>query len=277
MCIVPVYVMSCSTKPCKECGEANHFRAIACINCGESFRKRGRPQKTAEADGFSVGRNGGRPRYTTRESGSFVSDGRPRGTTQEAGFGVSDGRPHGTTQEAGYAVSDGRPRGTTQEDGFFVGDGRPRGTTREAGSNVSGGRPRNTRQCPEFDNTIQLPTDWCHSSELVNIDNDLLDMCARRISQQRTFDRKPLGLAVCYGCGHLLWSTVDGVHTFLVNKPSGMSEDDAPASAYLRAVPSCTAGLRGVHQLKSDGIHVPIVDPVLFHPASMLAVSLILA
>ena len=27
-----------------------------------------------------------------------------------------------------------------------------------------------------------------------------------------------------------------------MNKPSGMSEDEAPASAYLRAVPSCTAG-----------------------------------
>ena len=69
------------------------MRANACINCGGSFRKRGRPQKTAEADGFSVGRNGGRPRYTTRESGSFVSDGRLRGTTREAGSNVSGGRP----------------------------------------------------------------------------------------------------------------------------------------------------------------------------------------
>ena len=76
----------------------------------------------------------------------------------------------------------------------------------------------------------------------MNIDDDLLNACARRISQQRTFDRKPLDLTVCYGCGHLLWSTVDGGHTFLVDKPSGMSENEAPASAYLRAVPSCTAG-----------------------------------
>ena len=76
----------------------------------------------------------------------------------------------------------------------------------------------------------------------MNVTDVLLDMCGRRITQQRTFDKKPLGLAVCYGCGHLLWSTVDGGHTFLVDKPSGMSEDEAPASAYLRAVPSCTAG-----------------------------------
>ena len=47
---------------------------------------------------------------------------------------------------------------------------------------------------------------------------------------------------MCYGCGHLLWSSVDGAHTFLVDKPSGMTEDEAPASAYLQAVPDCTAG-----------------------------------
>ena len=98
---------------------------IACISCGESFRKRGRPQKTAKVYGFSVGCNGGRPCNTTRETGSFVSDGRPRGTNQEAGYAVSDGQPRGTTQEADFSVCDGRP-------------------TREAGSNVSGGQPRNT-------------------------------------------------------------------------------------------------------------------------------------
>ena len=91
----------------------------------------------------------------------------------------------------------------------------------------------------ESHNTVQFPTDWIHSNELVNINDWLLDMCAHQISQQYTFDRKPLGLTAC---GHLLWSTVDGVHTFLVDKPSGMSVDEAPASAYLRAVPSYTAG-----------------------------------
>ena len=40
----------------------------------------------------------------------------------------------------------------------------------------------------------------------------------------------------------MLWSCVDGAHTFLVSKPSGMSEEEAPASAYLRAVPNCVAG-----------------------------------
>ena len=48
-----------------------------------------------------------------------------------------------------------------------------------------------------FDDSIQLPADWDHSQEFVNFDDYLLDMCTCRISQQRTFDKKPLGLAVC--------------------------------------------------------------------------------
>ena len=47
------------------------------------------------------------------------------------------------------------------------------------------------------------------------------------------FDRKSLGVGVCYNCGHVLWSTVDDAHTFLVDKPSNMTREDAPASAYL--------------------------------------------
>ena len=199
-----VSLMANRTKECRRCGQANHFRRNACINCGVSL-KPGRPRRTTEVAGFSVGHNGGRPQSTTRE--------------------------------AGYCA--GRPRGTTRDDGFNVGSGRPRGTTRAAAYNVSSGRPHGN---VEFHTSIQLPSDWDHSDDLVNVTDVLLEMCGRRITQQRTFDKKPLGLAVCYGCGHLLWSTVDGGHTFLVDKPSGMSEDEAPASAYLRAVPSCTAG-----------------------------------
>ena len=44
---------------------------------------------------------------------------------------------------------------------------------------------------------------------------------------------KPLGVDVCYNCEHVLWTSVDGAHTY-------MTRDDAPAAAYLRAVPNCT-------------------------------------
>ena len=126
------------------------------------------------------------------------------------------------------------------------------------------GRPTGSRTNVCFDESIVLLMEWDHSKELVNISCSLLDVCSRRIAQQCTFEKKPLGLAVCYGCGHLLWSTVDGAHTFLVDKPSGMSEQQG---SYM---------LRGVRQLKSDGTPVPIVSPILFHPSSTLGVSLML-
>ena len=116
----------------------------------------------------------------------------------------------GTTQEAGYSVSHsgGRPSGTTQEAGYDVSHsgGRPRGTTKEAGYGVrhSRGRPRDI----QFHESIVLPEEWDHSEELVNISASLLDVCSRRVAQQRTYDKKPSGVAVCYGCGYMLCSRV---------------------------------------------------------------------
>ena len=104
------------------------------------------------------------------------------------------------------------------------------------------GRPRTIL----FHESIELPEDWDNSEVSLNVDDDLLGVCSRRIAQQCTYDKKPLGVAVCYGCRHMLWSCVDGAHTFLVSKPSGVSGDeaDAPAcaTAYLRAMPNCVAG-----------------------------------
>ena len=156
------------------------------------------------------------------------------------GLSLKQGRPHDTTQYAGYKVSGGRPLGTAQQAGYRESGGRPVGTTQIAGYSVSGGRPAGKK--PHFDSSIHLPTEWDHSPQFINVDGDLLSVCRRRIAQQRTYDKKPLGIAVCYKCGHMLWSCVDGAHTFLVNKPSGISEGEAPASAYLRAVPNCTTG-----------------------------------
>ena len=219
---------------------------LVCVQCGVSFKHPGRLSGSNQEAGYAVGHNGGRPRGTTQEAGFEVSEsgGRPEGTTREAGFQVSEsgGRPEGTTREAGCAVSKGRPEGTTREAGCAVSKGRPEGTTWEAGCAVSKGRPRGKQRGVPFHPDIDLPHMWEHSPPFVNVDEDLLKACSRRICQQRTYDKKPLGIAVCYRCGHMLWSCVDGAHTFLVSKPSGMSEDDAPASAYLRAVPNCSAG-----------------------------------
>ena len=85
--------------------------------------------------------------------------------------GQSGGRPHGSTQEAGYVV--GRSRG----------------------------RPCSRSHTINYSGSIELPTEWDPSDELVNID---VELCSRRIAQQHTYDKKPLGVAVCYRCGHVM-------------------------------------------------------------------------
>ena len=152
---------------------------------------------------------------------------------------LKPGRPKNTK---GYGVSrsGGRPRGTSASEGFHVSSGRPVGSTAVAGYGVgrSGGRPKGHKAYLAFLEDLHLPKDWDTSA--ANLTTDLLCICRSRVKQQRTFDRKPLGVGVCYMCGHVLWKKVDSVHTFLVDKPKNMTKDDAPASAYLRAVPNCT-------------------------------------
>ena len=154
-----------------------------------------------------------------------TSGGRPSGTKVSDGYtvGTSGGRPSGTKASDGYSVSGGRPINTKTSDGYVVG--------------TSGGR--RTKQIT-FDDSIELPTEWDISEETLNLSEDLLSACAHRACQQRTFDSKSLGVGICYGCGHILFTNVDNVHTFLIEKPSGSTEHDAPASAYLKAVPNCT-------------------------------------
>ena len=71
--------------------QSKHLYYRLYYSCEESLRKPGRPQQTAEADGFLVGHNSGRSPNITTEIGFFVSDGHPHDTNQEAGFPVSDG------------------------------------------------------------------------------------------------------------------------------------------------------------------------------------------
>ena len=181
--------------------------------------------------------------------------------------GRGGGRRQGTTQGGG------RPEGTTLEAGFQVSEsgGRPEGTTREAGCAVSKGRPHGKQRCVLFHPEIDLSQLWEHPPPFVSVDEYLLKACSRRICQQRTYDKKPLGIAVCYRCGHMLWSCVDGAHTFLVSKPCGMSEDDEPASAYVLCL-IVVLGLytrRGVNPPKSVGTVVLIASQAVSLPTNM--------
>ena len=168
------------------------------------------------------------------------SSGRPDGTTAERGFGVSSGRPEGTTAERGFGVSSGRPEGTTAERGFGVGgSGRPEGTSERAGFKV-GGQARPDCQKSELTEFSDLATNSGSASfDDVNVSAKTLRRCTRRVVQQRRFDKQPLASALCWQCAKVLWSKVDSVHSCLVDPPPGMSEHDAPATAYLKAVPNC--------------------------------------
>lgn len=84
-----------------------------------------------------------------------------------------------------------------------------------------------------------LPDDWDTSEQYTNLTEDMLQQCRASVARQQRFDKKPLASALCYQCGKVLWSSVDGAHTFLVHPPEGMREKDAPGSAIIRAVPDC--------------------------------------
>ena len=226
----------------------NYCNSKRCKACGSPLAA-GRSKKAHHDEHYNVGRSPGRPQGTIASRGYAVSEGRPSGTTASEGYGVSSGRPSGTTASEGYGVSSGRPSGTTASEGYGVSSGRPSGTTASEGYGVSSGRPAGTTRDKGYKVglgqssnhvTVDCSSSQTWDSTFPNVDSDLTNICKQRIQQQQKFDRKSLGIGVCYGCGHVLWSSVDGSHTFLVNKPAHMTAADAPASAYLRAVPNCT-------------------------------------
>ena len=64
----------------------------------------------------------------------------------------------------------------------------------------------------------------------------LASTCNHRVSQQKAFDSKPLGVGVCYSCGHILWTPAGGGYTYLVDK----LDMTPPAAAYLKSVANCS-------------------------------------
>ena len=225
-----------------------HIQYVQTVNKNYIFGKRN-AHFVPQISGSKVGCNGSRPKGTTLAAGSKVgcNGSRPKGTTLAAGskVGCNGSRPKGTTLAAGSKVGcdDSRPKGTTLAAGSKVGCNgrRPEGTTEKAGYSVGhNGGKKLDGQTATFDDLIDLPNDWDCSDDTINLDSDLLGVCSSRISQQRRFDSKLLGIGVCHGCGHVLWTNIDVAHTFLVDAPPNCSKCDAPAAAYLWAVPNCS-------------------------------------
>ena len=249
-------------KECPNCKQDNLVRSKKCKHCNADLKKkRGRPVGTTKSAGYRVGTNGGRPRkITANGSSSCVTSkqgkkrtkassdetkGKPSGSNEIKGVGVcrTRGRPMGSTEAKGCRVgkSGGRPIGSTEANGFDVSKagGRPIGTTKVKGFGVglSGGVYAGSQSNVLFKDNIELPDEWYTSSETVNVDDCLLRRCASRIVQQRVFDSQPLAIGLCYSCGRVLWNPSHAHYSGLVT-PSGMTPDDAPATAYLRASPN---------------------------------------
>ena len=254
-------------RACSSCNEKVHVRQKRCKHCGFKLLRNagrptgttatagfnvsgGRPIGTTAVAGFNVSMSGGRPTGTTAAVGFDVSGGRPTGTTAAAGFGVSGGRPTGTTAAAGFDVSGGRPTGTTTAEGFNCSSGRPVGTTVARGyaAGVGGWRPSGAAVQGEVKNEKcvkgQAMADvneederWCTDEKMVNVSAAKLKKLENLITKEHKFDSTPLGKAVCWKCGRVLCANVGTSRTYLVLPPKGLTESEAPASAYLRALP----------------------------------------
>ena len=180
-------------------------------------------------------------------------------------FCKKPGRRMGSTRTAGFSVSSGRPASNVDIE-LHVPNGRPFGTNCDASLSVSTSCPfsmepikTNTIQSAddsvvretEFHNDmcstteftedkllaqhmkqLDLPNAW--DTDTTNLSDNLLLRVKKRIGQQIRFDAKPLGVAMCYCCGSILWSRVDNSHTHLVKLT--IDEETIPAVAYQYAM-----------------------------------------
>ena len=163
-----------------------------------------------------------------------------------AGFavGTSGGRPTGTTATAGYDVSKGRPKGATVATGSSAGQspGQTIGTSTIVGVDGEQHCGAVARKGAQLHASTKTTADqseneeWCTDKAMVNVSAGKLKKLETLIAQQKKFDSKPLGKAICWSCGKVLYANVDGSRTFLVPS-NGRREAQAPASAYLKALP----------------------------------------
>ena len=232
-------------RACSSCNGRVHVRQKKCKLCGcVLLRHAGRPTGTTATAGFNVSLSGGRPMGTTAAAGFDVSmsGGRPIGTTAAAGFHVSGGRPTGTTAAEGFNVSSGRPVGTTVVEGYSagVGGGRP------SGAAVQGEVKHEKCVKGQALTIVNEDEGWCTDEKMVNVSAAKLKKLENLITKEFKFDSTPLGKAVCWKCGRILCANVGTSRTYLALPPKGMTEAEAPASAYLRALPY-NNGLTFVH------------------------------
>ena len=91
--------------------------------------------------------------------------------------------------------------------------------------------------------------EWCTDEKMVNVSAAKLKRLENLITKECKFDATPLGKAVCWKCGWILCACVGSSRAYLVPPPKGMTEGEAPASAYLQALPYDN----GLNFVRDDG------------------------
>ena len=143
---------------------------------------------------------------------------------------VPTGRPFGTTCDAGFNVSSGRlPSCTDTTQSADCKETKVDDNNSDM-YNVTGVLEDNPVLLAEHVKQYDLPSAWDTDKTNLSLSDDLLTRAKKRIGQQVRFDAKPLGIAMCYCCGSILWSRVDNSHTHLVRLD--LNDEIIPAAAY---------------------------------------------
>ena len=143
---------------------------------------------------------------------------------------VPTGHPFGTTRDSGFSVSAGRP--ISSVDTTESVDSKET-KLNDSNSDMYGANvvlEDNPVLLAEYMKQYDLPSAWDTDKTNLSLSDNLLARAKRRIGQQVRFDAKPLGIAMCYCCGSILWSRVDNSHTHLVKLD--FDDKTIPAVAY---------------------------------------------
>ena len=111
--------------------------------------------------------------------------------------------------------------------------GCPVGTTIENGAHslyIEDDASKLAKHMEQFD----LPVAWNADPSTLSVNDNMLRRARKYIGCQIRFDSKPLGIAMCYCCGSILWSRVDNCHTNLVD--IHIEEKNIPALAYQKVM-----------------------------------------
>ena len=83
----------------------------------------------------------------------------------------------------------------------------------------------------------EVEEQWCTASNVLNVSEDKLKRIKNLILKQKKFDSLPLGKAICWKCGKILYSTLDKSRTCLIPPPRDVTIEKASGAAYLKVLP----------------------------------------